>query len=187
MNTAALPTVAGEINRLHEAAQQLAAASRQSLNGALTAAWQAGQLLLAEKKRVRQRMGAGAWLLWLEANFHGTPRTAQRYMKLARSVADVAFLRGLSLRQAYARLGIATEPKPQGSQPLAHRLPAHLVLANKLVRALKRAPTGPAGGETFRRDLRLLYEALHPWFATGAPPERRETGGGMRGQRNSPP
>jgi hypothetical protein len=185
MNAAPLPTVAAEINRLHESALRLTAESRQNLDGALTAAWQAGQLLIAEKKRIRHRMGPGAWLLWLEANFRGTPRTAQRYMKLARSVADVAFLRGLSLRQAYARLGIATEPKARGGQPLRHRLPVHLVLANKLLRALKHSP-GDASGDNLRRDLRQLYELLHPWFAGGESEERRETDGLAAGQRKSP-
>ncbi len=71
--------------------------SRQTLHSALAAAWHAGHLLLAEKKRVRQAMGGGAWLLWLEQNFRGTPRTAQRYMKLTKGVADAAFLQGMSL------------------------------------------------------------------------------------------
>jgi hypothetical protein len=87
------------INRFHNEAVILAATSRESLHAALAAAWQAGQLLLKEKKRVRHTMGAGAWLSWLEANFHGSPRTAQRYMLLARSVADMNCLRGLSLRR----------------------------------------------------------------------------------------
>jgi len=186
MNTAPVPTVAAEINRLHESAQKLAADSRQVLNGALTAAWQAGQLLLAEKKSIRRRMGVGAWLLWLEANFHGTPRTAQRYMKLARSVTDVAFLRGISLRQAYARLGIATEPKTRGGQPLLHRLPKHLVLANRLLRAIKCPPVG-ANNDSLRRDLRQLYETLHPWFTEDDPMERRESILRPAGQRNSHP
>ncbi len=175
MNAATVPSVAAEINRLHETAQARAAESRQLLDAALAAAWQAGQLLLAEKKRVRATMGAGAWLLWLEANFHGTPRTAQRYMKLVRSVTDAAFLRGMSLRQAYARLGIATEPKTPGRQLLAHQLPAHVVLANKLLRALKRERGRNAEpGEAFRRDLRLLFDALRPWFTGSAQEERRE-------------
>ena len=175
MNAQMAPSVATEINRLYETAQTLSARSRQTLDGALIAAWQAGQLLVDEKKRVRRCMGPGGWVLWLEANFHGTPRTAQRYMKLARSVADASFLQGMSLRQAYARLGIATEPKTSGRCPLGHRLPARVVLANKLVRALKRdraGVTGDAQGENFRRDMRLLFEALRPWF-TGLPPEER--------------
>ena len=84
--------------------------SKNALIGALEMSWRAGQLLLAEKERVRRTMG-GAWLLWLEQCFHGTPRTAQKYMRLAQTVDDVSTLRGMSLRQTYFRLGIATEPK----------------------------------------------------------------------------
>ena len=171
MNATPAILVIAEINRLHDEATQRVIVSRQALDGALAAAWQAGQLLVAEKKRVRRSMGSGAWLLWLEANFRGTARTAQRYMKLAKSVADVAFLRGLSLRQAYARLGIATEPKGPGRRPLVHLLPTHVVLANKLLIALKCSKSPDA--EMLRRDLRGLFEALRPWF-TGI--DRRNTG-----------
>ena len=171
MNAERQPSGADEINRLHEAAQRFSAQSRQTLETALVAAWQAGQLLLAEKKRVRHSVGPGSWLFWLEANFRGTPRTAQRYMKLARSVADAVFLQGMSLRQAYARLGIATEPKTPARNRLAHQLPAHLVLANKLLRALKTV-SAQAGGDkqsdAIRRDLRMLFEVLLPWFAGSA-------------------
>lgn len=166
MNPAPANSVAAEINRLHEEAKHGTNASRQALHAALAAAWQAGQLLLAEKKRVLHSIGPGAWLLWLEAHFKGTARTAQRYMRLAQSVADVAFLQGMSLRQAYARLGIATEPKTIGQRRLRHTLPAHVVLANRLVRALKRRPgqTTDEQGEAYRRDLRALYDKLRPWF-----------------------
>ena len=166
MNPVPATTVATEINRFHEEAKRCSDASRRALHGALAAAWHAGQLLLAEKKRVRHGMGPGAWLLWLEANFRGTARTAQRYMRLAQCVADVAFLQGMSLRQAYARLGIATEPKTPAKRPLAHKLPAHIVLANKLVRALKRraGQSGEEQADSYRRDLRALYERLRPWF-----------------------
>ena len=157
MNPAPVTTVATEINRLHEEAKRCACASRQALQGALVAAWQAGQLLVGERKRVFHTMGPGAWLLWLEANFRGTARTAQRYMRLAQCVADIAFLQGMSLRQAYARLGIATEPKTPAKRPLSHKLPAHLVLASKLIRALKRpaGKTAEEQGEAYRtRHLR---------------------------------
>jgi len=172
MNAATVTTTAAEINRLHEEAKRGFFVSRDALHGALVAAWRAGHLLVAEKKRVLHTMGPGAWLLWLKANFHGTARTAQRYMRLAQCIADVTFLRGMSLRQAYARLGIATEPKTRGKRPLRHTLPAHVVLANKLVRALKRRPgqTGDDQGEAYRRDLRALYEKLRPWFESAAVP-----------------
>lgn len=168
MNPIPPPTPAAEINRLHEEARQCCQASREALNGALVAAWHAGQLLLSEKKRVNHAMGLGAWLHWLKANFKGTVRTAQRYIRLAQCVPDVELLRGMSLRQAYARLGIATEPKTPGKRRLRHRLPAHLVLANKLVRALKR-PTDSSSDEqreAYQRDLRALYEKLRLWFDT---------------------
>ena len=166
----ATPTAVAEINRLHEEAKRCSVASRQALHGALVAAWQAGHLLVEERKRVFRNMGSGAWLLWLRANFRGTARTAQRYIRLAHCVTDAAFLQGMSLRQAYARLGISTEPKTPGKRRLRHTLPAHVVLANRLVRTLKRRPgqTADEQGEAYRRDLRILYQKLRPWFESAS-------------------
>ena len=166
MNPAPALTVSQEINRLHEQAKAQSVQSRQALNGALAAAWQAGHLLRSEKQRVRHGMGRGAWLFWLEANFSGTPRTAQRYMRLAQSVTDVTFMQGMSLRLAYARLGIATESKTPAKCPLAHKLPRHVVLANKLDRVLeyRTDKSGPEQGEAYRRDMRVLYAKLRSWF-----------------------
>ena len=160
------PPAVAEINRLHEEAKRCSVASRQALHGSLVAAWQAGHLLIEERKRVFRDIGRGSWLLWLRANFRGTARTAQRYIRLAHCVTDAAFLQGMSLRQAYARLGIATEPKTPGKRRLRHTLPVHIVLANRLVRTLKRRPgqTDEEQGEAYRRDLRLLYEKLRLWF-----------------------
>ena len=177
MNAETIPSCAAEINRLHETVQALSVQSRKSLDASLVSAWQAGQLLIAEKKRVRLRMGPSSWMLWLEARFHGAPRTAQRYMKLARSIADVTFLKGMSLRQAYAQLDIATEPKTPGRCPLMHQLPAHVVLANRLVRVLKQERKRAGENEktdAIRRDSRALFEALRPWFAGHPSDERRE-------------
>jgi hypothetical protein len=170
VNPANVTTTAAEINRLHAEAKRHSFASRQALQGALVAAWQAGHLLVEERKRVFHTMGSGAWLHWLKANFSGTARTAQRYMRLAHCITDAAFLQGMSLRQAYARLGIATEPKTPGKRRLRHTLPAHVVLANRLVRTLKRRPgqTDVQQGEAYRRDLRILYEKLRPWFESTA-------------------
>ena len=178
MNAEPILSVAAEINRLYEVALSHSIRSRESLDAALVAAWQAGHLLVAEKKRVRHSMGPSSWLLWLEANFDGTPRTAQRYMKLARRVADASFLRGMSLREAYARLGIATQKTKTPAQcALRRQLPAHVSLANRLIRALKRERIRSAGNEkngAFRRDLQLLFETLRPWFAGSPADERRE-------------
>ena len=161
-------STAEQINRLHAEVMNLAAASRRSLDAALMAAWHAGMLLIAEKKRVRHTMGAGAWLIWLESNFHGTPRTAQRYMRLARNVADPGFVQGLSLRQAYARLGIATEPKTRGQTAVLGRLALHVSLATKLVRTLRSPKTcalmTSEHRATYQADLRALYERLRALF-----------------------
>lgn len=99
---------ADEINRLHAEAEKFRAESRDTLHAALVAAWKAGQLLVTEKRNVRRTMGPGAWLLWLERHFAGTPRTAQNYMRLAAMVADISVLQGMSLRQVY--FGWASRP-----------------------------------------------------------------------------
>ncbi len=168
MKSAVVVPSATEINRLHAEARQHAVATRRSLQAALTAAWQAGQLLVEEKKRVRRTMGPGSWLLWLEQNFHGTPRTAQRYMRLAQNVADVALLEGMSLRQAYDRLDIPMEAKsPSQTFPLPGLRP-YVMLANKLVRALpgqtEIAGLSAARAAVVRQDLAPLYRRLRPLF-----------------------
>ena len=113
-------------------------------------------------------MGTGAWLLWLESNFQGTPRTAQRYMRLARTLTDPSFVRGLSLRQAYERLGIATEPKRRGEAVVLGRLAPHVSLATKLVRTLRSPKTcalmTPGHRATYQGDLRPLYDRLRALF-----------------------
>jgi len=156
-----------EINRLHEEAVRQTAGSRKCLDAALLAAWQAGRLLIVEKRQIRRTMGA-AWGLWLNEKFHGTHRTAQNYMRLAENTPDVSVFSGLSLRQVYLRLGIATEPKSRSDSPLTGRLPAHIRLANKLLAELgtgdRTAQTNPEQGAAFRQDLRALYERLRRLF-----------------------
>lgn len=180
MNAPAPHSVVVEINRLYDEAQRLTAESRTSLHAALAAAWSAGRLLLEEKKRVHRLMGGGAWLLWLEQNFRGTPRTAQNYMRLAREITDVATLHGLSLRQTYFQLGIATEPKSLGGDSTTTALPSHIRLANRLLVALKSRPgrrrtCGPEQAEAYRRDLRALYEHLQRLFAAAQPETEAHT------------
>ena len=60
MNSADPKSAAREINRLHEEVTRRTAESREALQTALVAAWRAGQLLIAEKKRVRRTMGGMA-------------------------------------------------------------------------------------------------------------------------------
>ncbi|OAM91187.1 hypothetical protein OH491_12110 [Termitidicoccus mucosus] len=168
MNTCERISAAEQINQLHSRVEAISSQSRTLLDEALSAAWQAGKLLLAEKHRVRKQMDAGSWLLWLEANFKGSVRTAQRYMKLARTVADTSAFAGMSLRQAYARLGIATEPKRKSENAIALQLPRHVSLSNRLVLALRQdlhPSRGKLSHESIRRDLRPLYEILRKCFS----------------------
>lgn len=167
MNASGTIGAVGEINRLHAEVTRLAEESDKALHAALGAAWQAGQLLRVEKKRVRKTMG-GAWLPWLEANFRGSVRTAQNYMRLAESVTDVTQLRGMSLRQAYIQLGISTAPKCGHTDAIPVRsLPAHVRFATRLVRALKESNLprlAPERVAAYRQDLRPLYEQLRRLF-----------------------
>lgn len=157
----AAASAAREINRLHAEAQRLAAESRCSLDGALAAAWHAGRLLIAEKKRIRSTAGHGAWLPWLGHFFEGSTRSAHRYMRLARTISDPAFLQGLSLRQAYARLGIATEPKRRTGKTLP-KPSEHILLAGKLVRFLRQTASG--NPQNYLRDLAALYQQLQALY-----------------------
>jgi hypothetical protein len=150
-----------EINRLHDEARRLARESRRFLDAALSAAWRAGQLLIAEKARIRRRAGQGAWLGWLETRFHGGVRTAQRYMQLARRADAPGALRGLGLRQAYLRLGIPISSKTSGEDRRVRppKLPPIVTLAARLTRLLRRqARLGT--GIPFPDDLRALHAQL---------------------------
>jgi len=170
MNPPASASPTYEINRLHEEVVRQTDGSRKCLHAALAAAWQAGQLLLIEQKRLRCTMGA-AWGLWLDEKFHGSRRTAQNYMQLAESVADVSAFQGLSLRQVYLRLGIATEPKSRVNSLRVEQLPPHIRLANRLLVALSAGDKATRGtaeqSAAFRQDLRALYERLRRIFEDG--------------------
>jgi hypothetical protein len=166
MSASTADTAAQAINRLHAEVLRQEDVSQHALHAALVAAWRAGQLLCAEKKRVRKRMGGGAWQIWLQENFRGSRRTAQNYMRLATSVTDLASVQGLSLRQAYLRLGIATEPKSHADAVPLQTLPPHVRLAHRLLAALSPCirPVAPAQREVYRQDLRPLYERLRLLF-----------------------
>ena len=172
MNLPAVPSAAHEINRLHEEVVRKTGESRECLHAALVAAWQAGRLLLVEQQRVRRTMGP-AWGLWLDEQFEGSRRTALNYMRLAESVADISEFQGLSLRQVYLRLGIATEPKSRAQSPHVEPLPPHIRLANRLLATIsaseKARRRNPQKIATFRQDLRALYERLRQLFEPGTP------------------
>lgn len=84
-------TIATELRREVEAAET-------NFRSAVQHAIRAGELLIEAKSQ----LGHGEWLPWLEANFPGSERTAQNYMRMARKSACVADLP--SIRDAIALL-----------------------------------------------------------------------------------
>lgn len=155
--------IATKINELHARVNRFEKQSRDTLDEAVAAAWQAGKLLIAAKKSITRHAGHGAWVPWVKSEFHGGVRTAQRYMKLAREVSDQSTIMGLSLRQVYFRLGIATEPKKEASFKSTGKLPAHICLANKLVRVIRssREKINAHDLAALYADLRKLFDAQH--------------------------
>jgi len=166
MNPPAENSAVAEINRLHAAVQHHVTQSREALTAALAAAWNAGRLLRQEHERVSATMHRGAWMLWLRKNFRGSAKTAKRYMALADAITEPTAFAGMSLRQAYFRLGIATEPKRRRQHPVTP-LPEYVRLASRLVCVLRRLrrTTNSIAAERCRDDLRVLFEQLQPWFS----------------------
>jgi phage N-6-adenine-methyltransferase len=87
------PQLAIVANREH-------ALARESRDSAVEHAWRAGQALL----RAKSQLSHGQWLPWLAANFEGTVRTAQRYVRIAAKTTRVSHLDTKSQRQALAAL-----------------------------------------------------------------------------------
>ncbi|WP_267428510.1 DUF3102 domain-containing protein [Methylobacterium sp. GC_Met_2] len=94
-----LPVLVGEIRRAHEEARS---AARFSAERALAA----GHLLIEAKTAV----GHGEWLPWLRANLGMSERTAQGYMRLARTGLKSATVADLGLRATLTRVGRRKAP-----------------------------------------------------------------------------
>jgi hypothetical protein len=152
--------IARQINVLHAEAEQHRSRCSDAVYEALRAAWQAGHLLIKQKKKIVH----GNWELWLERNFEGKVRTAQRYMLLAKAVPDVLQLRGLTLRQAYLRLGIAVAENPHGSAQRYAVLPPHAALANRFQRWMRQKQNVGTLPEQERRTLRLDLRPIYDWL-----------------------
>jgi hypothetical protein len=164
-----------EINRLKDDVAKHAKGSREHLDQAVTQAWRAGRLLLAERKRVRRLMGRDAWALWLKQNFRAPAAMAQRYIHLAELAPDEATLRGLSIRQSYFRLGIATEPKSRALSFRVPLLPAHLRYAGRLLVALqvhRESGLTATKRSLLQEDLRPVYLKLRKLFEPTNSPTR---------------
>jgi phage N-6-adenine-methyltransferase len=70
--------------------------AREAGESMLEHAFRAGHSLTAAKRQLRH----GEWIPWLEANFEGTPRIAQHYMKVAANTKRVSHMGEPSLRKA---------------------------------------------------------------------------------------
>jgi hypothetical protein len=86
-------------NKFHDEIQ----AAGESL---VVAAWSAGQVLLT----VKEQLDHGEWTPWLDANFHGSRRTARDYMQIASKWQRAADLDSMpSIRAALEEI---TREKP---------------------------------------------------------------------------
>jgi hypothetical protein len=106
-----LAELADQINREHAAVE---AGLRASLHHAVLV----GQLLIEAKRQIEH----GNWGQWVGANCHFSEKTAQNYMRVARSLpalqAKSATVADLSLRDALALLAVPTSfPKPLEVSP----------------------------------------------------------------------
>jgi hypothetical protein len=97
--TFSLSSIASEANREHKLATDAACS-------ALEHACRCGELLTQAKSEV----GHGKFLPWLKANFAGSERTAQNYMRLASNPQRVADLGCDSIRAAIEALTDRPEP-----------------------------------------------------------------------------
>ena len=98
--SAALTVHAQRINEAHRA-------GNAALGNALEHYHRAGVLL----NEVKAELPHGTWLGWLEANFEGAPRTAQRYMRLAENWQVLA-ANTTPVSHLTDGLKQLTEPKP---------------------------------------------------------------------------
>jgi Protein of unknown function (DUF3102) len=97
-----LPTLAARIRREHE---QVATSMTSVINHAIAA----GELLLEAKRQVKH----GEWLPWLAKNCDIAERTAQVYMRLARTPLEKRnAVADLPLRDALASLASPSAPAP---------------------------------------------------------------------------
>jgi hypothetical protein len=138
-----------EINELHQKIERSSERGCDEMRCALEAAKKAGGLLIEIKKVV----GHGNWSAWLSSNFHGSERTAQRYIAVSKSDTPVSEFQNLSMREVYRKIGKTTDNRPleEGkAPPLCAR-------SRKVVGLLRYLP----GRADFRRlDKKLQKEII---------------------------
>lgn len=136
-----LPVLAGEIRRAHDEARS---AARFSAERALAA----GHLLIEAKAAV----GHGEWLPWLRTNLGMSERTAQGYMRLARSGLKSATVADLGLRATLTRVG--RRKTPDLSLPAGRLI---RLQAGKQIPAAMDRPTEPPPADSAREHDIFLW------------------------------
>jgi len=97
-------------------------AAEADYQSAVQHAIRAGELLVEAKAQVKH----GEWLPWLEANFPGSERSAQTYMRLARKSATVADLPTIGVAVAALAPPKPDQPdRPEMSTAMAAVVAAH--------------------------------------------------------------
>jgi hypothetical protein len=144
---ATLENLAAEINDYH-------AKCEEAVGQAVSYAMEAGDRLA----KVKEGLGHGEWLPWLEKNFKGTPRTAQAYMRIASNRKELEMrstASHLSIRGALKELSAPKEEDIEAGEENSEDLTDEQVV--ELVRAFMEmeGPTELSDIEQAAMDKRL--------------------------------
>jgi hypothetical protein len=163
-----LGKLAEEINAEHRACE---AALRSGLRHAV----RAGELLTEAKEQVKH----GEWGTWLSANFGGSERTAQAYMRVWREMpklegANPQRVTDLSFRGALQELSAPAAPQKEQSAEEAHtrrsslqRFDGYMEFTKNLVAIRASGAWKEAGHETFEAYLQDRWN-IEPALLTTA-------------------
>lgn len=153
-----LDVLATEIREEHEQATH---AFRRAVQHAV----RCGELL----EEVKARMPHGAWLPWLDEHFPASRRTAQGYMRLARS-QDAQGIAHLGIAGALRKLSVAPGSATVPERDRESFTARHVGLLDDAVRLLKLLPEKiPLPGE--EGDLQVIEEDL-AWMSEWLPKAR---------------
>jgi hypothetical protein len=146
-----LATLAADINREH-------AACATALQTTLQHAIRAGELL-AEAKAL---LPHGGWLPWLEANFQGSVRSAQAYMRVAARRAELA---ANTQDAAHLTLSTALEQLATPSAAAADTPAAPAEEPDEVQRLIAQMPEVEAEGDRLASRMADLERHAEAWAA----------------------
>lgn len=100
-----------------------------------------GELLL----EMKQRVGHGNWLAWVEEHFEASERTARNYMEIAKSAAAADLSEDTTMRSALRALASRSESSTKAPRLEREEARASLALANGHVPIEDEQPVAEAG------------------------------------------